>query len=176
MDKLMVIPNTISKINRFFASIVKILLIVNLISMVVIVFYSVVSRSVLNASIAWAEEISRIMFVWLVFSGAVLGLYYAEHLGLNIVTDRLKPKMKSLSEIVSWMLVIVVGLAMILGGYSLVNMVKDARTPALGISVAIKYLPVLFAPFLMILISIEHLLNSLITLIQIHKSKKEGEK
>jgi len=172
MDKLMFIPRAIRKLNKWISEVVKIALVVNLSVMVIIVFYSVISRSILNSSIAWAEELSRILFVWLVFTGAVLGLYNIEHLGLHILLDRLKPKMRNMSENISWVLVIVVAVAMIIGAYNLIDVVKNARTPALGISSAVKYLPVLIAPCLMVLISIEHLLDSIINLFHMFQTKK----
>jgi len=158
MSKLMIVPKSLEKVNQCIALIMKAALAVNLTVMVGIVFYAVISRNVLHASIAWAEELSRILFLWLVFSGAVLGLHYREHLGLTILVDRFNPRWKLIFEIVSWALIIVVTRAMINGGHRIVEVVHSARTPALGLPTSIKYWPVLVAGYAMILISIENLL------------------
>jgi len=51
---------------------------------VIIVFSNVLSRYLLNASLAWSDEISRMMFIWLVFLGAIIAYVNNEHLGLDI--------------------------------------------------------------------------------------------
>jgi TRAP-type transport system small permease protein len=52
---------------------------------VVIVFCNVLSRYVLNASLAWSEEVSRMLFIWLAFFGAITAYVNNEHLGLDIL-------------------------------------------------------------------------------------------
>ena len=56
---------------------------------VVLVFSNVVGRYALGASFAGAEELSRLLFVWLVFMGAVLTLRRGAHLGVTLVQARL---------------------------------------------------------------------------------------
>ena len=56
---------------------------------VVLVFSNVVGRYALGASFAGAEELSRLLFVWLVFMGAVLTLRRRAHLGVTLVQARL---------------------------------------------------------------------------------------
>ncbi|HUL00679.1 MAG TPA: TRAP transporter small permease [Nitrospirota bacterium] len=51
---------------------------------VLIVFCNVLSRYVINASLAWSEEISRMMFIWLAFLGAITAYVNNEHLRLDI--------------------------------------------------------------------------------------------
>lgn len=57
--------------------------------MVVMVFGNVVLRYVFNSGIAAAEEIARLMFVWLIFLGAILALRRHAHLGVELVQARL---------------------------------------------------------------------------------------
>ncbi len=56
---------------------------------VVLIFSNVVGRYVLGASFAGAEELSRLLFVWLVFLGAILTLRRRAHLGVELVQARL---------------------------------------------------------------------------------------
>lgn len=166
IEKLSYIPKVLGVVNKWISQIVKGAISLNLLTMVGIVFYAVISRNFLNASIAWAEELSRILFIWLVFSGAVLGLYYKDHLGLTLLVERLKPRQQLIFEIISWILIIIVTRAMILGGDRIVTTIKNARTPALGLPTTLKYWPVLLAGYAMILISIESLFNSIIKLMK----------
>lgn len=57
--------------------------------MVALVFGNVVLRYVFNSGIAWAEEVSRLMFVWLIFLGGILALRQHAHLGIELVQARL---------------------------------------------------------------------------------------
>ncbi len=60
--------------------------------MVVVVFGNVIFRYFLNAAIAWSEEVSRFMLIWLAFMGAVIAYLRNEHLGLDILLNVLPPR------------------------------------------------------------------------------------
>lgn len=57
--------------------------------MVTIVSTQVFFRYVLNDSIDWAEEISRLCFVWTMFLAIPLGLKQGAHIGLELLVARL---------------------------------------------------------------------------------------
>ncbi len=56
---------------------------------VLLIFSNVVGRYLLGTSFAGAEELSRLLFVWLVFLGAILALRRSAHLGVELVQARL---------------------------------------------------------------------------------------
>lgn len=56
---------------------------------VLLIFSNVVGRYVFHASFAGAEELSRLLFVWLVFLGAILTLRRGAHLGVALVQARI---------------------------------------------------------------------------------------
>lgn len=74
--------------------------------MVVLVFGNVVLRYVFNSGIAWAEEISRLMFVWLIFLGAILALRHHSHLGVELLQARLPAGIRRACAIVSHLLML----------------------------------------------------------------------
>lgn len=49
----------------------------------------VLLRYGLNLSLDWAEEISRLCFVWAVFLAIPLGIKRGAHVGISLLTDRL---------------------------------------------------------------------------------------
>ena len=53
--------------------------------MVALVFSNVIGRYGFGAGFAGAEEIARLLFVWLVFLGAILALRRHSHLGVELV-------------------------------------------------------------------------------------------
>jgi TRAP-type transport system small permease protein len=57
--------------------------------MVVLVFTNVVLRYAFNSGIAVSEELSRWLFVWLTFLGAIVALNDRAHLGTDTLVSRL---------------------------------------------------------------------------------------
>jgi TRAP-type C4-dicarboxylate transport system permease small subunit len=74
--------------------------------MVALVFGNVVLRYVFGSGIASAEEVSRLMFVWLVFLGATLALRQHKHLGLEMLQARLPVPLRRACAIVSHLLIL----------------------------------------------------------------------
>src|SRR4026208_623402 len=65
------------------------LMVVNLALMVVMVFGNVVLRYGFNSGITVSEELSRWLFVWMTFLGAVVALRSHGHLGTDTLVARL---------------------------------------------------------------------------------------
>jgi len=61
------------------------LLVLLLAVMVVLVFGNVVLRYGFNSGLVFSEEVSRFVFMWLTFFGALLALMHRAHLGMNSV-------------------------------------------------------------------------------------------
>jgi len=57
--------------------------------MVALVSAQVFMRYVLNSSIGWTDEISRLTFVWSIFLAIPLGIKAGVHIGMEILTARL---------------------------------------------------------------------------------------
>ena len=64
---------------------------VALMVMVALVFGNVVLRYIFNSSITVSEELSRWLFVWITFMGAVVALREHAHLGTDVLVSRLPP-------------------------------------------------------------------------------------
>lgn len=67
------------------------LLALMLASMLLMVLVNVVMRYGFGTGISATEELSRTLFVWLTFSGAVLASYERAHLGVDSLVERLPP-------------------------------------------------------------------------------------
>jgi TRAP-type C4-dicarboxylate transport system permease small subunit len=83
--------------------------------MVALVFGNVVLRYGFDSGIAWAEEVSRLMFVWLIFLGAILALRQHAHLGVEMVQAKLPAWARRACAIVSHLLMLY-GLWLFLSG------------------------------------------------------------
>jgi TRAP-type transport system small permease protein len=78
-----------SQLSRWLRRSAEALLAITLAVMVICVFANVVLRYVFGTGIVIAEELSRLLFVWLVAIGAILAAADRQHLGLDILTARL---------------------------------------------------------------------------------------
>jgi TRAP-type C4-dicarboxylate transport system permease small subunit len=65
-------------------------------AMVTIVAVQVFLRYVTNSSLGWADELSRLTFVWTMFLAIPLGIRAGVHIGMEIVTTRLPLRVQDL--------------------------------------------------------------------------------
>ena len=86
--------------------IVEWLMAVALAVMVALVFGNVVLRYAFNSGIAAAEEVARLMFVWLIFLGAILALRRHAHLGVEMLQARLPLAARRICAVVSHLLML----------------------------------------------------------------------
>lgn len=122
-------------------------------ALVVLVSANVVARYLLQVGLIWAEELSRLAFVWVVFFGAFVALRKRSHLAITFVTDHLPPRGRSAVRVGVILLTLAFLGVVVWGGTRLVlQTVRFGRvTPMLGISAAWGYLGVPVAAFLMFL-------------------------
>ena len=103
--------------------------------MVVLVFGNVVLRYGFNYGIIFSEEVSRFLFVWMVFLGSVLMLRDNGHLGVHTVTKLLPLAGKKACKFVSDATTLACCVLMTYGGWKIVglNMVNYAPVSGLPI-------------------------------------------
>ncbi|PTX15746.1 Tripartite ATP-independent transporter, DctQ component [Halanaerobium congolense] len=98
-----------NKIFNIFFSIYKFILIILTLSMFAIVGTNVFSRFVLNNSLGWADELSRFIFIWISFLGAVMAYGSDDHVGLNFVIAKIpSAKAQNIISIISDLLIMAV--------------------------------------------------------------------
>ena len=120
--------------------------------MVGLVFGNVVARYAFNSAITWAEEVARFLFVWLTFVGASFGLMKGLHLGMDMVVARLKPRTRSLIEVVNGFIILAFLGVWVVGGVHLIQSNLDYMSPATGFSMGLVYM---IGPFAAALMSVE---------------------
>ena len=115
------------------------LLVAMLASMVALVFGNVVMRYGFSSGIMISEEMSRWLFVWLTFLGAIVALKERAHLGTDMLVSRLRPVGQRLCLIASE--VIMIGVTWLLGQgaweQAVINL--EVQTPVTGASMAMFY-------------------------------------
>ncbi len=94
------------KLNDLFFRLVEFLLVVMLSAMVIMVFGNVVLRYGFNDSIISSEELSRFLFIWITFLGAIVTLRENAHLGVDTVVRKLGMRGKKTAAILSNLMMI----------------------------------------------------------------------
>lgn len=107
--------------------------------MVVLVFGNVLLRYVFNSGITVSEEVSRWLFVWLTFMGAVVAMKEHGHLGVDMLVGRLPDWGKKICVVVGQLLMLWVCWLLFSGSWEQAKINQDVSAPVTGMSVGIFY-------------------------------------
>jgi len=110
-----------------------------LLLMVVLVFGNVVLRYGFNSGITISEELSRWLFVWLTFLGALIGLREHAHLGTDALVARLGPRGKKACLFISHGLMLLICWMLFRGSLEQTKINWDVSAPSSGASMAWFY-------------------------------------
>jgi TRAP-type transport system small permease protein len=115
------------------------LLALGLALMVVMVFGNVVLRYAFDSSITVSEELSRFIFVWITFGGAVLVFAEGGHIAMETITQRLSDAGQRACAVVSNLGILGCCVLMLIGGWkqTLINIANIA--PVSGLSKGAVY-------------------------------------
>src|SRR5262245_20919124 len=125
------------------------------------VFLGVFSRYVLRSTFTWYDEIARLLFVWMVFLGAAVGVRQAGHFRLHLLVDRFPPGLRRAAEIVGVLAIMLFGAVLIQQGWRLVELGQFRQTPVMGPSKRYIYASMPAGGVLIILYSLPHLWRTL---------------
>lgn len=62
--------------------------------MSIVTFGAVISRFSFHYALPWSEELVRYLFAWTTMVGSSVAVRVGAHIGINVLTDRLPPKIK----------------------------------------------------------------------------------
>lgn len=107
--------------------------------MVVFVFLNVVLRVFFNSGLTWSEELSRYLFVFVTYIGAISAMRVNGHLGVDTLISRMKPPVQMAMYVVSQALIAILMCILVHGSVKMVIQNTASRTAALGISYSLLY-------------------------------------
>ncbi len=131
---------------------------VGLVLMTIIVAWQVFCRYVLNDSPSWTEPGAVMLMSWFIFLGAAVGVRENNHMGFDVLLYALPPSAKKWLRMISDIVIFSFGLGMIWYGFALVQLTWNTKLPALGISGAWDYIPVVGGGILIVLFSAERII------------------
>ena len=114
--------------------------------MVVLVFGNVMLRYGFNSGITLSEELSRWLFVWMTFLGAIVALRKHEHLGTDMLVGRLGPIGKKICMGFSQLLMLFICVLLFKGAYEQAVINWTSTSAVMEASLSWVYFPgIIFA-------------------------------
>ncbi|UFJ40295.1 TRAP transporter small permease [Brevibacillus humidisoli] len=126
-----------------------VLSVVSLTGIILLTIVNVFCRFVLNSPIAWAEEVTLGLFVWLVFVGISSTMKRDGHIGIDYFVRKLPKPLSAVSQMLRAGVIyyVLIGILLVLG-YELMAQAGEKVTPVLGISYQLIDLAVPFGAIL----------------------------
>jgi TRAP-type C4-dicarboxylate transport system permease small subunit len=128
-----------------------------LVGLLAVVVYGVVLRYVFNNAPPYVEQVALLLVISVAMFGASAGVRDAGHIGLDSLVKALPDKAQFWCKAVVCVLTVGFAVALFAGGAEMASSTRESTIPTLGLSEAVRYVPVLFAGVLITLFSLEHL-------------------
>ncbi|MES2687188.1 MAG: TRAP transporter small permease [Pseudomonadota bacterium] len=127
------------KLIHWYYKALELIVVLALAAMCLMVFGNVVLRHFFDSGINTSEELSRFMFIWLTFLGAIVAMREGGHLGVDMVVRRLSGRTQ-LAAVLLAQLIILVCCAVLLWGLLRQHSLNVANTGMVtGISLSVVY-------------------------------------
>ncbi len=131
--------DTVERIANLYCKGLNVVTALALAAMVALVFGNVVLRYAFNSSITVSEEVSRWLFVWITFLGAVVAVREHTHLGTDVVVSRLPPAGKKVCFVLAQLLMLYVCWLVFDGSLEQARINADVLAPSTQLPMSILY-------------------------------------
>lgn len=107
-----------------------------LVALIAAVSSNVVGRALFNHSLPWADELARMLFIWLVFIGAAAAFARYEHIAVDALVRRLPLRFAHMLYLFQHLIITVLMGVMIFGGYQVLAH-SSGRSAILGVPLSL---------------------------------------
>jgi TRAP-type C4-dicarboxylate transport system permease small subunit len=126
------------------------------VALAVIVFLQVFNRFILKAPLAWSEDLAMLLFQWVAFLGAAVGVRRTRHFGIELVVKTMAAGTRRLIEIVVVPLVVgAVAVVMVVQGYRVILFNYNRVYSSMDLSYVWAYLPIPISGILILIFLIQ---------------------
>ncbi|TCP96264.1 TRAP-type C4-dicarboxylate transport system permease small subunit [Cricetibacter osteomyelitidis] len=126
-----------------------------------LVFINVVLRYGFNSSISMTEELSRYLFVWLAFLGAIVAFGENQHVSVTMLTDRLSKYKRKVLYVFTDIAMLFCCYLIVSGSYTQFLLNINNLAPISGIPLGVNYLASVIAGVLIGIIIIARIISTL---------------
>ena len=153
--------------------ILRLLIGIAMVIMVVIIFYQVILRYVLNASNIWSEELARYLMCYVVLLGAAVAIRKYSHLQVDFALNMLPARARCIAVAICTLAGIVFLVFFCQYGIDLCLNTANSTSSGTGIPMSYAYACLPIGGILMILASVEVILKEWTKFIDLGHEKKE---
>ena len=129
----------LSSLEKWFNKMLSALMAIMFIVMILLVTAQVFSRFFMNTSMAWSEEVSRILLVWTVFFGTMLVYQERGHVWVANLVDAVPPTARKIILFFSYIIQFVFFAAVLWGSYIYYPTAAMRTTPVNLLSLTLIY-------------------------------------
>ena len=109
-------------------------------AMCIIIFIQVIMRYAMGSSLAWSEELTRYMFVWIIFLGINLGIKDGTQIKIDVLENILKGKSAKVLLLVQHVTSLITVVACLVASIYLIKVGFRATSPTLRMPMWYAYL------------------------------------
>jgi TRAP-type C4-dicarboxylate transport system permease small subunit len=125
------------------------------VALTAIVSLQVFNRFVLKTPLAWSEDLAMLLFQWVVFLGAALGVKRLRHFGIELVVRKFPERTRHWVEMVTPVVMAIVALVMIVQGWTLLTFNRTRTYPTMDLTYTWAFLPIPLAGVLILIYLIQ---------------------
>jgi C4-dicarboxylate transporter DctQ subunit len=119
--------------------------VIGIVGGVILAFYNVVARYIFESSLTWAGELTIYLFLWSAFFGAAYCFKKDAHISINLLLDKVPPKVAKVLMILSHSITIVFLLAVSWYGYEYILLVVELEERSIDLDIPM-WIPYLVIP------------------------------
>ncbi len=113
-----------------------------MVALAVVVFIQVFNRFILQTPLAWSEDLAMLLYQWVVFVGAALGVKRMRHFGIELVVRQLPEHWRHRIELATPLVMLVVAVVMVVQGYNILTLNMNRIYSTMNLSYVWAFLPI----------------------------------
>lgn len=144
-------------------SVKRLAIIISGLAMIFLVFsfaWLVYGRYVLNDTPTWVEQLSLLLVITISFLTAAIGIHERTHLSVDLFTNLLPEIGQKVVTIFADLIMAIFGLLMAIYAFDLAEFAWPKKIPLLGITEAVRYVPVVISGSLIFIFSLDRIVHS----------------
>ncbi len=126
-----------------------------MIALAVMVFIQVFNRFVLQTPLAWSEDLAMLLYQWVVFVGAALGVKRLRRFGIELVVRQFPERLRHRVELLTPIVMAVVAVVMIIQGWAILGLNRTRTYSTMDPSYTWAFLPIPLSGVLIIVYLIQ---------------------
>ena len=149
----------LDRISNWCAKITIVLVVGLAIVLVLCILIAIFFRYVVGYALSWPEELSMLLFAWLVILAGSLGVREGFHVRLTLFIDRLPPALRKGLDRSITIVITLFGFVLVYAGQDLVTRTAGHLSATIEYPIVLLYYPALVCGALIILHGLSHLFN-----------------